>query len=542
MRFHRFQVPLMAFLLPWAVACTDTAALPAPKSQPNILLLVADDLGYTDLGCFGGDIATPNLDSLAYNGIRFSNFHTAPMCAPTRAMLLSGTYSHIAGMGRQNLELDVFGYEGYLTNRIVPLPALLKKAGYHTLMAGKWHLGSRPGQNAPAKGFDQSFVLMEGVGNHYNGKGIFKGGPSNYQEDGKAVPWPEGKYSTDLYTDRLIAFLEQSRESGKPFFAYAAYTSPHWPLQVDSLYWGKYRGRYDKGYEVLRAERLERLKLSGLVPENARLPEYFPGVIPWADLSAEEKKKEARKMELYAGMLDNLDVNIGRILDYLRETGQAENTIIVFMSDNGAAGEDYYNTEEIRPYINLNYSNEYDNMGKAASLVSYGPAWAEAGSAPFRYFKEYTTNGGILAPLIISGPLVNRKNAIYEGPVTVMDLAPTFYEMAGTAYPAEWEGKPVYPLQGASLLPFVSGQAESVHPEDFGFGMEHYGFTMYRKGSWKITTGARPFSESTFELFNLKEDLAETRDLSRENPAKYSELIREWRNYSREARIQLPTE
>lgn len=527
-------------LLGLCISCGQEVLPQHTKDLPNILLLVADDLGYTDLGCYGGDIETPHIDSLAKTGIRFTNFHTAPMCSPTRAMLLSGTYSHIAGIGRQNLESGVYGYEGHLTNRVVPLPALLKEAGYHTAMAGKWHLGSKPGENAPAKGFDQSFVLMEGVGNHYNGDGIFRGGPSNYQEDGKAVSWPEGRYSTDLYTDKLITFIESNKASEKPFFAYAAYTTPHWPLQVDPLYWQKYQGRYEQGYEVLRSERLERLKDLGLVSQKAQLPGYHQSVKPWGDLSDYERKTETRKMELYAGMVDNLDWNIGRILTYLRQSGLMENTVIVFMSDNGAAGEDYYNEEELRPHINPKYNNAYGNMGKAGSLVSYGPAWAEAGSAPFRYFKEYTTNGGILAPLIISGGAAARMDKAYHGLATVMDLAPTFYELAEIPYPSRWKNKDIYPLKGTSLLPYISGKAEDVHTNDYGFGMEHTGYTMYRKGTWKITTTSRPFSEGQFQLYNLEEDLAENNDLSKAMPAKLAEMIAGWRAYAREVKAQFP--
>jgi len=198
-------------------------------------------------------------------------------------------------------------------------------------------------------------------------------------------------------------------------------------------------------------------------------------------------------MELYAAMVDNLDENIGRLLNYLKETGQYGNTLIIFMSDNGAAGEDYYSEASIRPYLNPYYSNEYENMGSESSLVSYGPPWAEAGSAAFRYYKEYTTNGGIIAPMILSGPGVSRKNTIHHGLVTVMDLAPTIYQSAGVSYPEKWEGNRLYPLTGTSLLPFASGQDGIVHPPDYGFGMEHSGYAMYRKGSWKITNSVRPF-------------------------------------------------
>lgn len=522
-------------------SCSGKQEVPAPVSGPNILVLVADDLGYSDPGCFGGEISTPNLDALAATGIRFSRFHTAPMCAPSRAMLLTGTDNHIAGMGRQNLAAPVFGYEGELTNRVVPIPALLRQAGYHTYMAGKWHLGAAEAANPHAKGFEHSFVLLEGVGNHYSGLGIFKeSGRSHYTEDGQPASWPEGKYSTDLYTDKLISYINRHREDGKPFFAYAAYTAPHWPLQADSTSRKKYEGRYDEGYEVLRQRRLQNLQKAGMIPEDAALPPLHPLVQPWDSLSDDQQATESRKMELYAAMVDNLDANIGRLLDYLKETGQYGNTLIIFMSDNGAAGEDYYNEASIRPYLNPYYSNEYENMGSESSLVSYGPPWAEAGSAAFRYYKEYTTNGGIITPMILSGPGVSRKNTIHHGFVTVMDLAPTIYQSAGVSYPEKWEGDRLYPLRGTSLLPFATGQDSVVHPSDYGFGMEHAGYAMYRKGSWKITNSVRPFEEENFELFNLEVDPGESRNLREEAPDKYRELLTEWRRYASETGVQLP--
>lgn len=522
-------------------SCSGKQEVPAPVSGPNILVLVADDLGYSDLGCFGGEISTPNLDALAAAGIRFSRFHTAPMCAPSRAMLLTGTDNHIAGMGRQNLAAPIFGYEGELTNRVVPIPALLRQAGYHTYMAGKWHLGGAEAANPHAKGFEHSFVLLEGVGNHYSGLGIFKeSGRSHYTEDGQPASWPEGQYSTDLYTDKLISYINRHREDGKPFFAYAAYTAPHWPLQADSASRKKYEGRYDEGYEVLRQRRLQNLQKAGMIPEDVTLPPLHPLVTPWDSLSAGQQATESRKMELYAAMVDNLDENIGRLLNYLKETGQYGNTLIIFMSDNGAAGEDYYSEASIRPYLNPYYSNEYENMGSESSLVSYGPPWAEAGSAAFRYYKEYTTNGGIIAPMIMSGPRVSRKNTIHHGLVTVIDLAPTIYQSAGVSYPEKWEGNRLYPLTGTSLLPFASGQDDIVHPPDYGFGMEHSGYAMYRKGSWKITNSVRPFEEENFELFNLEVDPGESRNLREEAPDKYRELLTEWRRYATETGVQLP--
>ncbi len=355
-------------------SCSDSSQKNKADQRPNILLLVADDLGDADLGCYGGDIETPNIDNLAAAGLRFSRFYTSPLCAPSRAMLLSGNDNHIAGMGRQHLRTSEFGYEGMLTDRVATIPQVLRNAGYHTYMAGKWHLGM---DNPHLKGFEHSFVLIGGGANHYDDQGFMADTPvSLYTEDGQPARWEGGNYSTDFYTDKLIEYIDRHQGDRKPFFAYAAYTSPHWPLQVDESYWKKYAGRYDDGYEELKERRLESLKNAGMIPEDAVLPPNHEMVKPWDSLTAEEMKKESRKMELYAGMVDNLDLNIGRLIQHLKHIGEYENTLIVFISDNGAAAEDFYYHEYFGPFIREHFNDDYESMGKPNSFISSGPQWA----------------------------------------------------------------------------------------------------------------------------------------------------------------------
>ncbi|MDI1324029.1 MAG: arylsulfatase [Algoriphagus sp.] len=516
--------------------------IPPPK-PPNILLIVADDLGYADMGSFGGDIETPNLDELARQGIRFSRFHTGPLCAVTRAMLLSGNYNHVAGMGSQGLVTAVPGYEGRLSDRIIPIPELLRSADYHTYMAGKWHLGGMEGANPADKGFEKSFVIQdEGGANHFSDRGIFPDIPTTiYTENGEQAHWPNDAYSTDYYTDKLIEYIRSNQGDDKPFFAFAAYTSPHWPLQVEEKYWKKYQGRYDEGYEVLRVQRLETLKKAGMISPKAELPPLHPKVKPWNSLSPEEQKKEARKMELYAGMVDNLDQNIGRLITYLKETGQYENTLIVFMSDNGAAAEDFYNQDYYGPYLQEKYTDDFEEMGTENSFISYGPQWAEAGSAPFLYHKGYTTEGGMTTPMIIAGPGVENKGSITDSFLTLLDLAPTFYELAGLRYPIQWKEKAVKPLPGESLIPLLSGKSKSVHDSNYVFGLEHRGYAMIRKGDWKILNIERPFQLENFLLINLKTDLAEQIDLKETYPEKFQEMLSEWASFSKEVGVVIPT-
>ena len=530
---------LVVFLIGASLSCSETKEKKVISLRPNIVLLVADDLGYGDIGCYGGDIKTPNIDALASNGIRFSSFHTAPMCAPTRAMLLSGNDNHIAGMGGQGLVTEEFGYEGRLTDRIVTIPQLLKEAGYHTYMTGKWHLGTSPEANPQQKGFERSFVLLQGAGNHYNDQSALKKGKSDYTEDGEPATWKSGNYSTDHYTDKIIEYIDQNKDDGKPFFAFAAYTSPHWPLQVDKKHWEKYQGLYNNGYEELRKKRLNSLKKAGMIPQSATLPPVHEKVQPWNSLTIEEQKKEARKMELYAGMVDNLDYNIGRLIKYLKEIGQYKNTLFVFMSDNGAGHRDFINNDKfevLREYFN----DDYENMGNPDSYISYGPQWAEAGSSPFRYFKDYATEGGINTTMIISGPFVNKKNEIHAGFTSVQDLAPTFYEMANVTYPDTYKENEIYPLRGTSLLPFITGKTTETHSSTYVFAMEHYGNAMLRKGNWKITNFIRPFALENFALYNLEDDIGEQEDLKDRSPEKYKEMIAEWEKFSKEIKVQIP--
>lgn len=532
---------LLLILIGTLISCSETKEKNQETLRPNILLLVADDLGYADLGCYGGDIETPNIDNLAAHGVRFSRFHTSPLCAPTRAMLLSGNDNHIAGMGIQSNQNTGFGYEGKLTNRIATIPQILRKSGYHTYMTGKWHLG-RDSLSIPfSKGFERSFVNIRGAGNHYDDQGLFKEDPiTPYFEDGKPATWNNGDYSTDFYTDKLIEYIDLNKEDKKPFFGFAAYTSPHWPLQVDEKYWKKYEGRYDDGYEKLKERRLESLKNAGMIPKDAVLPPNHEKVIPWDSLSLDEKKKESRKMELYAGMVDNLDYNIGRIIQYLKDIGQFENTLIVFMSDNGAAAEDFYYHENLGPFIREHFNDDYETMGKPNSFISYGPQWAEAGSSPFRHYKGLTTEGGINAPMIIAGPNIERNNEIHDDFVTLMDIAPTFYEVAQATYPGKFEGNEIYPLKGNSLIPFLSGETNQIHSSEYVFGLEHNNLAMIRKGDWKITNIKKPFLEENFKLYNISQDLAELYDLKESEPEKYKELLEEWRKFSNEVKVQIP--
>jgi len=535
---------LLVMLASVAAGCSRPPSEPVivegPGNRPNILLIVADDLGYTDLGAYGGDIATPNIDALASQGLLLTQFHTGPSCAVTRAMLLSGNNNHVAGMARQNtngiLGFPVAGYENSLSDRIMPFPRLLQDVGYNTYMAGKWHLGLTEETSPHAAGFNRSFAMLDGGGSHFNSIGLREGGLS-FRKDRELVEYPEGRYSTELYTDKLIEFIDSNKDDGKPFFAFASYTSPHWPLQVPDDYLDIYAGRYDDGYDALRLRRFDSLKEAGIVPLSMELPPRNDDVPLWDDLTPESKRSESRKMELYAAMVDNLDDHVGRLLEYLKSNDLYENTVIVFMSDNGADGGDFYDRGPYSSYLRAHYENTYEKMGTAQSFVSYDKPWAEAGSVPFQKYKGFTREGGIVAAMMVAGPGVSASGAINGTYLTVMDLAPTFLDIAGARYPDDGS---VRPMLGESATRFLAGKTDVVHDENYVTAQFSGGRAYLRKGHWKISTLDPPFSEEMFELYDLATDPAETTNLADDEPEKLTELVALWRVQRKALGILLP--
>ena len=509
------------------------------ESKPNILLIVADDLGYTDLGCFGSEIYTPNINNLSKNGITFTNFHTSPLCAPTRAMLLSGVDNHIAGIGIQGYNSDLFGYEGKLSNRIKTIPSILKTSDYHTFISGKWHLGGDLNSDPIKKGFDQSYVLLPGAGNHYSNRKVIEAYPdSSYSENGKKTVWKYGNYSTDYFTDKIIEYISNSKTNNKPFFAFATYTSPHWPLQVDEKFTDKYEGIYNAGYDKLKEERFNNLKTLNIISSSTSLPKSHQRLKPWNDLSNLDKKVESKKMELYAGMIENLDFNVGRIINYLKKTDEYENTLIVFMSDNGAAAEDFYNNPIYGPYLKDNFSVEYDDMGKENSFISLGTGWAEASSAPFKYFKGLPTQGGIVSPLIISGYGVSKKDYFSKKFITLLDIAPTLYDFGKIDFK---NNNFNLLLQGSSLKKYLSGKNNYIHKKGYVFGFEHSGYSFIIKDNWKLVNYESPFDIKNFELYNLKNDPIEEINLKEKEVKIFNDLLDEWNIFSKKNKLILPT-
>lgn len=543
------KVRLASLLVPLAALGlgiqTGHAAPPAKQDRPNILLIMADDLGYTDLGSFGSEIATPNLDTLADTGVKMTQFYASPFCSPTRAMLMSGSDNHLVGFGDMaELMLPEQrgkpGYEGYLNERVVPMAQVLKDAGYRTLMTGKWHLGV-PEQYSPAsRGFEQSYALVHGGSSHWSDQaGIVALDPAKppraiYRENGAAVDVPKDFFSSDFFTTKLIDYIESGKDSGKPFFAYLAFTAPHWPLHAHDADIAKYEARYKEGYDALRKERLERMKKLGLVAADTPVFKGHPSWPRWDSLSDAEKASEAKRMAVYAAMVDNMDQNIGRLLDYLKKSGQLDNTFIFFLSDNGADGNSVYDVGRTREWIHKDMDNSVAHIGKSGSYAEYGPGWAQVGSTPFRLYKSFMYEGGIAVPAIAWGPGV-KGGEVRRAMAHVTDIAPTLYELAGTRHPGtEYQGKPVLPLRGKSMLPYLQGRASAVRSEADTVGWELGGRKALRKGDWKLVYANAPWGTNDWELYNVAEDRSESRNLAAANPQKLGELLVAWRDYVRE--------
>jgi len=519
--------------LAMGLVAASTLASANQAEKPNFLLIIADDLGYSDIGAFGGEIETPSLDALANEGIRMTNFHTAPTCSPTRSMLFSGTDNHRAGIGNMAELLTPEqkgqpGYEGHLNDLVVTLPEVLRDNGYHTSTTGKWHLGRTEALSPNARGFDESWVLVQGGASHFDdGRAIIGVDPKAiYLENGKQVEVPKGFFSSDFYADKAIEYVNAAGD--KPFFHVLSFTAPHWPLQAPDSYIKKYEGRYDEGYEAIRQQRLGKMKDMGLVGHELAANVPFDQLPTWDELTDEQRRIEARKMEIYAAMVDNMDENIGRVIAHLEKAGKLDNTVVMFMSDNGADG----NSPEVLPrnkeWIAAEYDNSFENMGRRDSYIWYGAQWGQVSATPWPMWKGYPTQGGFLVPAILSLPGKDANGEINHEFFHVMDIIPTFLELAGIDVPTSpYKGREVFEVQGISMVPGLNGKA----PENRVVGWELYGRSAVRMGDWKIRLMEPPYGPGEWQLFNLAVDPTETTDLASKEPEKLKQLLAEWDKY-----------
>jgi arylsulfatase len=427
------------------------------------------------------------------------------------------------------------GYAGHLSDQVVAIPELLRDNGYHTYMVGKWHLGQGIGQNPHDRGFEETFTLGAGGGSHWADQNPLSPPQTMvYTRNGKEVKLPQDFYSSRNYTDSLLEFLGRNKSDNKPFFAYLSYTAVHDPLHTPKEYIEKYRGVFNSGWDSLSVLRINNLKTLGLVPANVKAFTN-PSIPRWESLSKEQKEEYARDMEVYAGMLDYLDMSIGRVFDFLKKEGMFDNTMIIFMSDNGANGalaRAVYPGNEDGKYLSK-FNNEPDNRGLQNSYVEMGPGWAMASSSPFRLFKGFTTEGGIKVPLIVKIPGTMKKGGQWNHSFFhVTDIMPTILELTGAAYPQQYKGKKIHPLIGKSLVPVLNGDSTAIHQDD-GVGWELFEMKAYIRNKWKILRLPKPFSTGDWQLFDLEKDPGETTDLSKQFPEIRNELIEGWNQYAK---------
>jgi len=519
--------------------------------RPNILLVVGDDMGWSDLGAFGGEIDTPNLDRLALAGMRMTNFHTAPVCAPTRAMLMTGADCHEVGLGVMMETITPRhagkpGHEGHLNDRALTIVTRLRDAGYRTLMAGKWHLGKRPEHLPPAHGFERSFALVGGEHNHY---GLDQTdatggthGPSLYREDGQPARFPEGAYSTEVFSSRLVEFLEAGADDPRPFFAYLPFTAPHSPLQAPPEVMAKYRGRYDAGPDAMREARLARMKALGLPIAHARPAKVWSGE-PWDTVPAAERALQARRMEVYAAMVDCLDAAVGRVVAAIERMGRMQDTIVFFLSDNGPAGVPRELMPPWKELIAARADNSLDNIGHATSWTSNWPRWAEAQSAPFSLFKRFTTEGGVRTCSFVAGPGI-AAGAASDAFLHVMDYAPTLLELGGVT-PQSVPGKAK--MRGRSAVGLLRGTRDRVREDTDELGWEFLYGRGIRRGDWKavwlpaiahMVSDELPIEQ--WRLYNVAEDPGETIDCAQTHPEVMAQMLAAWDRYATEVGVVLP--
>jgi len=540
-----------------ATAPTRSSPNEAGERRPNIVIILGDDLGFSDLGAFGGEINTPNIDSLAAAGVRFNQFYTHASCSPTRSMLLSGTATHRNGLGNMDEwtapnQMGVPGYEGYLNLSVTTLPQLLKDAGYHTYMVGKWHMGKAPDLIPAARGFERDFALLDGAGSYWDMLNFTANTPkSTFTEDGKYLTkLPKDYYATKTYTDKMISFIESNRGSGNPFFAYVSHQAPHDPYHLPRGWRNRHVGMYDKGWDAVREERLQRQIEMGLMPAGTELSERMWFVPDPVALAPAASAVLGRKMELYAGMVENMDHHVGRLVDYLKKIGEYENTIFIVFGDNGAEGTDLFAMIAGTPgtknylYASIAWSQTHPNAwGDPHSYVGYGPMWAQVSMTPFSQYKGYVAEGGIRNALVVSGPIVGLpKGGINTaGYLHVADIMPTLLEVAGATYPNTINGKKAPPLIGKSWVDLLAGKKESPRSEKDYMAWEVFGNRAVRQGDWKLRWQYKPYGTGDWELFNLATDLGERHDLAAQHPEKVKALVALWDDYVRANNVVLPS-
>ncbi|MFQ3649443.1 MAG: arylsulfatase [Gemmataceae bacterium] len=487
------------------------AAPDQAASRPNIVILLADDMGFSDIGCYGSEIRTPHLDSLAEKGVRFTQFYNTARCCPTRASLLTGLYAHQAGVGHMVNDNGLPGYRGRLNDRCLTFAEVLRPAGYRTYLSGKWHVGEQKGSWPVDRGFDRCYSLISGGTNYWR---LDKG--RILARDSEAIRPPENWYVTDALTDHAVEFLQDhaKQHADKPFVLYVPYTAPHWPLHAHPEDIARYKDTYLIGWDKLRQQRLAKMKKLGLVADSVKLTPRDPKVPAWD--RAPNQADAAHRMAVYAAQIECMDRGIGKIIAQLRANKCFDNTLILFLSDNGGCAE------------LIDRGTKGVPAGGPESFLSYGIGWANASNTPFRRYKHWVHEGGIRSPLIAHWPAGIRKPGLVNSPAHVIDIMATCVDLAGANYPGADKATP---LEGQSLRPLLEGKAWKEHEALF---WEHEGNLAVRMGDWKLVA----LHKGPWELYNLATDPEEMIDLSAKETERTQAMIQRYEAWAKRAQVR----
>lgn len=518
------------------------SALSWADERPNVVLILADDLGFTDISPFGSEIDTPNIARLAKSGLSFTNYHTAANCAPARAMLLTGVDSHRNGVPNipESIPPEQLAYEHYqgvLSQDVVTIASLLQDVGYHTYMTGKWHLGHTPELLPSARGFDRTVAMADTGADNWEQRTylpIYE--EAHWYADGEKHTLPDDFYSSEYFIDKTIEFISANAADDKPFFAYIPFQAVHMPVQAPKEFSDKYAGVYDQGWTVMREQRRIAAEEAGVIPRDTKTI-VTPGTLDWAALTDEQREHHARRMEVYAGMVDAMDMHIGRLIDYLESIGEYDNTVFVFTSDNGAEGSPL-----ISPTANsvldswferVGYETGIENLGEKGSWVGIGPSNATVAASPLAYYKFHANEGGLRVPLVISGPGVTTRGELSDEFVFVTDLAPTILSLVEVdAHDGSWKNREVEPIVGTDFSSYLQGQEGPIHAASEPIGYEMGGSSALFKGDYKIVINQFEQNEFEWHLFDIKNDPGEANDLARAEPELLAEMLSDYKEWA----------
>ena len=516
------------------------------SQRPNIVLVLADDLGFSDLGSYGSEISTPNLDAIAKEGLRFSNYHTAANCAPARAMLLTGVDAHLAGV--PNIpemlppELQQYEhYQGVLGDNVVTVATLLEDAGYHTYLAGKWHLGAGPGKLPSERGFERTVALADsGADNWEQRPYIPLYDTANWYADGEPYQLPDDFYSSRFLVDKTIEFVDSNLADGEPFFAYLPLQAVHIPVQAPQTYIDRYMGVYDEGWDVLRESRRSRSIELGLVPPETDMVRMST-TDDWSALSDERRRYESKRMAVYGAMVEAMDHHLGRLFDHLKSVGEYDNTLIIFTSDNGAEASGSADPSSFAARqgpTSVGYNIDYESLGLKGSYNTISPSFASAAASPLSLFKFYAGEGGMRVPLILSGPSVTKPGEINHSFSFVTDITPTLLSVAGVTAPQDrYRGRPVEPMVGRDLMPLITGEVDRVYKESDSVGYELAGHAALFQGDYKLLFTRGALGDGQWHLYDIVRDPGETHDLAALEPARLQTMLSAYQRYVRENKV-----